>query len=130
MQQRVVSEDTATTPLRYKPISLVAEITRLYSSKKRSQYNLKMCDGVQLTAATASISTRKSYPASFGDNFGSRAGMNLAIARYFLGQYEGAVAAADRVTQLDTGRIIQLTLHPMLAASYAWTCVGKVESSL
>jgi adenylate cyclase len=53
------------------------------------------------------------------DSVNSRAGMNLAVARYLLGQYEAAIAAGDRVTRLDTGRIIQLMIHPVLAASYA-----------
>jgi adenylate cyclase len=53
------------------------------------------------------------------DSVNSRAAMNLVIARYFLGQYEGAVAAADGVIRQDTGRIIQLMVHPVLAASYA-----------
>jgi hypothetical protein len=45
--------------------------------------------------------------------------MNLAIGKYLLGQYEAAVAASNRVLGHDTGRIIQLMVHPVAAASYA-----------
>jgi tetratricopeptide (TPR) repeat protein len=61
------------------------------------------------------------------DAANSRAAMNLAIAKYFLGQYEAAVAASDRVLGHDTGRIIQLMVHPVRAAAYAR--LGKQEEA-
>ena len=44
---------------------------------------------------------------------------NLGIAKYFLGQYEEAVAALDRALARAPGRVIQLNARPVLAAAYA-----------
>jgi class 3 adenylate cyclase/TolB-like protein len=44
---------------------------------------------------------------------------NLGIAKYFLGQYEEAVAALDRALARSPGRVIQLNARPVLAAAYA-----------
>jgi adenylate cyclase len=61
------------------------------------------------------------------DGANSRAALNLAVARYFLGQYDAAIAASDRVLGHDTGRIILLVAHPVRAAAYAR--LGKQEEA-
>jgi tetratricopeptide (TPR) repeat protein len=53
------------------------------------------------------------------DGANNRAGMELGIARYFLGQYAEAVEAFDRALAGRPGRLVQIMAHPVLAASYA-----------
>jgi adenylate cyclase len=45
--------------------------------------------------------------------------MNLGISKYALGQYDEAIGTLDRALTRNPGRMNQLMVHPVLAASYA-----------
>jgi class 3 adenylate cyclase/TolB-like protein/Tfp pilus assembly protein PilF len=127
--QKALALDPATTRafqlladiyvFRRDPDRALAEIDRALAINPSDGENFSVRGYVLLWSGRATEAVQWLEATLRLDGTDNRAAMNLGIAKFFLGQYDEAVAAFDRALARNPGRVIRLMVHPVLAAAYA-----------